>query len=103
MMDALRGLPKKITSRIFIDPTTLCWIWCGRQSSNGYGRIYFRGKERAVHRVIFILRCEEIPTGMLLDHLCRNRICCNPAHTDPATHRENTRWGEAVLFKKELT
>lgn len=99
MMDSLRGLPHKIARRIFIDPTTLCWEWCGRRSRNGYGRIYWHGKERAVHRVVFLLRCDSIPEGMVLDHLCRNRACCNPAHTDPATHQENTMWGDATLFK----
>ena len=102
MMDALDGLPHKVASRIFIDPTTLCWEWAGRRSRNGYGRVYWRGKERAVHRVIYEIRnCEEVPKGMLLDHLCKNRPCCNPAHTDPASHQENTLWGDAILFTKK--
>lgn len=25
----------------------------------------------------------------ILDHLCRNRICCNPDHVEPVTNREN--------------
>jgi hypothetical protein len=27
---------------------------------------------------------------MQLDHLCRNRLCCNPDHLEPVTGSENT-------------
>jgi hypothetical protein len=32
-----------------------------------------------------------IPDGMELDHKCRNRACCNPAHLEPVVHSENQR------------
>ncbi len=31
-----------------------------------------------------------IPAGMQVDHLCRNTRCCNPAHLELVTPRENT-------------
>ena len=34
-----------------------------------------------------------IPDGCELDHLCRNRACCNPDHLEPVTHLENVRRG----------
>lgn len=30
-----------------------------------------------------------IPDGLVLDHLCRNRACCNPAHLEAVPQRTN--------------
>lgn len=81
---------------------TRCWVWKGKRvSRNGYGRVRCcDGKERAAHRVIYELIKGLIPTGLILDHRCRNRACVNPNHMEPVTHRENTLRGHAVLFKK---
>lgn len=27
-----------------------------------------------------------VPDGLVLDHLCRNRWCCNPTHLEPVTN-----------------
>lgn len=32
----------------------------------------------------------EIPEGYVLDHRCRVRACCNPAHLELVTVRVNT-------------
>jgi hypothetical protein len=31
-----------------------------------------------------------IPDGLQIDHLCRNKPCCNPAHLEPVTAHVNT-------------
>ncbi len=73
---------------------TPCWTWLGNQTSNGYGK-WQRGpghKEKAVHRTVYQhYKNEKIPTGLQLDHLCRNRICCNPDHMEVVTPSENTK------------
>lgn len=71
-----------------------CWNWTGKQNSNGYG-IHQRGpghNPRVVHRLMWEHhRRQFIPDGLQLDHLCRNRLCCNPDHLEPVTGSENTR------------
>jgi len=75
-----------------------CWEWTGSQLAGaGYGRINL-GRSRGVeytHRVVMAMAYGEIPTGLQVDHLCRNRICCNPSHLELVSAAENTRRGES--------
>ena len=63
-----------------------CWLWGGYRDRYGYGRV--RGV--LAHRISYTLFVGEIPAGLQLDHLCRNRSCINPRHLEPVTARENT-------------
>ena len=45
------------------------------------------------HRAAYELLVGPVPTGMHLDHLCRNRWCSNPAHCEPVSIGENLRRG----------
>jgi hypothetical protein len=94
-------LPPRISKQIL--QTSTCWLWTGRLNRNGYGRTYYKGKERVTHRVVWEYLVGPIPDKLLLDHVkekCVNRNCCNPAHLEPVTHRENTLRGGAILFRK---
>ena len=95
---SLHELPERMQPRILVTESG-CWEWQGEKNRNGYGRVWIGGKRLMVHRVVFELLVGPIPEGLVLDHLCRNRPCCNPEHQDPVTVRENTLRGEAVLFK----
>ena len=66
-----------------------CWEWQGAITPDGYGRQSYRGRARRAHRVAYELIVGEIPAGLVLDHLCRNRSCVNPAHLEPVTDRIN--------------
>ncbi|MFF2502163.1 HNH endonuclease signature motif containing protein [Streptomyces sp. NPDC058067] len=66
-----------------------CWIWTGRLDHRGYGRFSLRRRILLVYRVTYMLLVGEIPAGLHLDHLCRVHACCNPAHLEPVTCREN--------------
>jgi hypothetical protein len=68
-----------------------CWEWTGPKV-NGYGVIgagMRGGKTLRVHRVTYTYFVDEVPAGLDLDHLCRNRSCCNPWHLEPVTRSVN--------------
>jgi hypothetical protein len=73
-----------------------CWPWRGNLNSNGYGRLYVGIHRRAAHRIAYELLVGPIPEGLTLDHLCRNHACCNPAHLEPVTNRENIMRGDTI-------
>lgn len=66
-----------------------CWPWSGYRNDDGYGQVRVDGKVRGAHRVAWEILRGEIPDGLELDHLCRNRACVNPWHLDPVTKRVN--------------
>ena len=68
-----------------------CWTWTASLHPGGYGRFALRhGKVVYAHRMAYELEIETIPSGLDIDHLCRNRRCVNPAHLEIVTRRENT-------------
>lgn len=66
-----------------------CWLWMGRRTPPGYGRVGLAGAEIYTHRLVYMILVGEIGKGLHTDHLCRNPPCCNPAHLEPVTCREN--------------
>ena len=89
--------------------TENCWIYPNKNKL-GYGAVYMgggkkRGIKEGAHRLAYRLIKGEIPSGLHLDHLCRNRTCVNPSHLEPVTPKTNTLRGEgpaAVNAKKVL-
>lgn len=94
------GVLQRIEEQVAHDPATGCWVWLGRSSRNGYGRICVRGKERQAHRVLWALLFGPIPPAHVLDHLCRNRACVNPAHLEPVTVQVNTLRGDGPTARR---
>lgn len=73
-----------------------CWEWVGARVGDGYGAFKRAGKRQSAHRVAYVLVKGTIPTGLDLDHRCRNRSCVNPEHLEPVTRGENVRRGAVV-------
>lgn len=72
-----------------------CWQWNGGRSVNGYGACtdYLAPPTRTTyaHRLAWRILRGEIPDGLQIDHLCRNKLCVNPEHLEPVTQAENLR------------
>ena len=68
-----------------------CWLWQGTRTKGGYGIISpgYDLPVSAVHRLSYKLFKGEIPQGLQLDHLCRNKTCVNPDHLEAVTLKEN--------------
>lgn len=79
-----------------------CWIWSGSTASGGYGRIFIRnGLVVRAHRFAYELWRGPIPTGLVIDHLCRTRNCVNPLHMETVTHVENTMRGFSPMAENK--
>lgn len=72
-----------------VDESTGCHFWPGATDMRGYGKMSRNGRTVSAHRWYWIQAKGPIPEGLQLDHLCRNRRCCNPEHLELVTNREN--------------
>ncbi len=77
-----------------------CWLWTGKTNKGGYGEIKVAGQRLRTHRWMYEIVKGPIPDGLQLDHLCRQRACCNPAHLEAVTHRENMMRGKTQTAQK---
>jgi hypothetical protein len=66
-----------------------CWLWTGSIKGTGYGQIMIDGRPARAHRVAYELLRAEIPSGLVLDHLCGIKACVNPWHLEPVTQAIN--------------
>lgn len=79
-----------LAERLFarVDAEGDCWLWTGARTAAGYGVIGrgVRSEGTAyVHRAAYELLVGPVPDGLVLDHLCRVRHCCNPDHVEPVS------------------
>lgn len=70
-----------------------CWRWTGP----GYHRreddrpVF---KRRYVYRLMYEALVGPIPSGTVMDHLCRRPWCVNPEHVEPVAQRTNIERGD---------
>jgi len=77
---------------------TPCWVWQRSIAPSGYGGVRVAGKTRTAHSVYYERVNGPVPVGTELDHLCRVRSCCNPAHLEAVPHTINARRGARTIL-----
>jgi hypothetical protein len=97
------GIPADRLGRAYVVQTDGCWRWIKGRTTSGYGHFSMGRVQYQAHRLFYILATgRDVPAGLSLDHLCRNRWCVNPAHLEPVTTRENVRRGSATRLNPAL-
>lgn len=93
----------RLWSNIDVVDVDDCWVWKGATTVKEYGRLRVGGRKKLAYQYAYELVCGPVPDGLELDHLCRNRACCNPFHLEPTTHQENVLRGVAGLTNNHQT
>lgn len=86
------GSPPRVTCDAVPCPLlgTDCHQFRGLKSSKGYGHVFFDGRFISVHRLCWEREVGPIPPGLVIDHVCRNRACCNVDHLRVVTSKVNS-------------
>lgn len=66
-----------------------CWTWAASLTTTTYGQFSLEGRPTLAHRLSYEFFVGPIPEGLVIDHLCRNTTCINPAHLEPVPQTIN--------------
>lgn len=64
-----------------------------KPNKDGYIRMTIDNSQIFYHRYVWLKAGNEIPEGYEIDHICRNRSCCNVAHLqilERSSHKAKT-------------
>ena len=90
-------LPNRFWSKCVPEPNSGCWLWIASTNRLGYGHFNpcseDKGRSWLAYRFAYEALIGVVPSGLVLDHLCRLPCCVNPLHLEPVTVRENCRRG----------
>lgn len=85
----------RIFSKISVDPVKGCWLWTAGLNRFGYGKVKYKSRTEAPHRLMWAWlvgplqmgRARDIPN---LDHIvCDTKRCCFPAHLKLGSMKDN--------------
>lgn len=66
-----------------------CWLWTNSVDTHGYGHLFYDGKLRLAHRLMWELTHGPIPKLMHVLHRCDIPRCINPDHLFLGTASQN--------------
>lgn len=66
-----------------------CWLWQANITSAGYGLFWFDETSWLAHRWSWLTFRGKIPGGLVIRHMCGNKLCVNPGHLDIGTQQQN--------------
>jgi len=79
-----------------------CWISRYSTASHGYSQVGWQdSRKRHVvlgHRAAWVSVHGQVPMGMTIDHLCKERRCVNPSHLRLLSNIENARRNQGGDF-----
>lgn len=68
-----------------------CLIWKGARMTWGYGTMSIANRDVRMHRWSYERFVGPIPDGLMVDHICHERLCVEPTHLRLATPAQNAR------------
>lgn len=98
----LKHKTREIVESVFwsnVTKTENCWIWTGYVSNFGYGRFFYWSTEWSAHRLSFLYSGQKLHGHLVLDHICRNRLCVNPEHLRQVPQRVNALSGIGITAR----
>lgn len=85
----------RVMDRVDVRGADECWPWKLSIGSHGYGQIGWNvdGKNvtTTAHRAAWSATNGPIAGDLTVDHICRNKVCCNPAHLRLLSNVDNAR------------
>jgi hypothetical protein len=85
---------------------TECDLWAGPTNSQGYGimKVKYDGvwHTKNAHRAIYEAY-NSIADGLVVDHLCRNRLCIRVDHLEAVSNHENVLRGNSGKHMAQRT
>ncbi len=99
----MKQLPRHFRTQIIVNEQH-CWLWQGGKKPKGYG-VYSTRKSGVkktwnAHTCAYEVFSGQVPEGLELDHLCRQRACVNPCHLEPVTRTVNLYRGHGAIALK---
>ncbi len=95
-------LDERFWSKVNKDAPDGHWLWTGATNrENGYPLFRVGDKLKRAHILAYEDVNGPVPANMDLDHLCRNRMCVNPAHLQAVTLKVNNERGKGGDHKQQ--
>jgi len=85
------GLYNILITRRIIHPITQCWLYTLGQDQDGYGKLKYKGRTYAVHRISYKYFVGDIENQVLHKLDCPHKHCFNSEHLYDGTHDDNMR------------